>query len=350
MKTKSLTKKSRKLVSKRSPLSAAKRRRQGYPIHKRLLLHPLSLFGILCVGVLITGWTYRALADTVISSVVEATPLQTGAMITYPTDGSLLQTSPIDVSGSCPVNSYVELYLNGVFDGVAWCSSGDTFTIETSLFSGVNTLLVEDFNTTDQQGPATPSIGVTFNPPSAQTTPASSDTTTQASTTPDVTSATQTVLPLLLASDFHFQTFSQSKVFTWPLDLEGGTPPYTVHVVWGDGTSSILHFDTDPVFNLTHTYKSAGYYAVVAIAADSKNQQKVFQMAALVTNAHGTLPGVSTRPALPKQQLFSNISTVVSTQKWLFLAWPAYIVVFLMAVSFWLGERRQFSRPKPRKA
>ena len=349
MKNKTLTKKPKKLVSKRSQSSTAKRRRQGYPIHKRLLLHPLTLFGLLCVGVLITGWTYRALADTVISSVVEASPLLTGAMITSPTDGSVFQTSPIDVSGICPDNSYVELYLNGVFDGVAWCSDSNTFTVETSLFSGVNTLLAQDFNATDQQGPATPSIGVTYSPPTVQTTPASSDTTTLTTTTPAATSANQIVLPLLLASDFHFQTFSKTKVFTWPLDLEGGTPPYTVHVAWGDGTSSILHFDTDPVFNLTHTYKSAGYFAVVATATDSKNQQKVFQMAALVTNAKGTLPGVASTPALPKQQLFSNISTVISTQKWLFLAWPAYIVVFLMALSFWLGERRQYSRPKPRK-
>jgi len=325
-------------------------RRQNYPIHKRFLLHPITLFGLLCIGVLIAGWTYQVVADTVISSVIEAPNLQAGATIISPTDGANFTSSPITVAGTCPDNSYIKLDVNGVLSGISWCNPDNTFLIETSLFSGANTLVVQDYNETDLAGPTTPSIRVSFTPTEPVTTPVKPQAPTSSQTTSPASSSGQSVLPLIMGSDFQFKTFAANKTFTWKLDLEGGTPPYVVHVMWGDRQTSVLHFATDPVFTLVHSYKSAGYYAVIVSANDNTGQQKIFQLAALITNSAGVLPNVANSSNhSPKQSLLASLDANVSKQKWLLVAWPAYLTVLLMAVSFWLGENREYSSLKTRR-
>ena len=343
-------KKSRAGLSAKSTHKTNRRiRRQNYPIHKRLLLHPLTIFGLLCAGVLIAGWTYRVLADTVISSVIEAPALSEGATITSPNDGSRLTSSPINVLGTCPDSSYIKLYLNSVFDGVGWCGPDNTFSIQTSLFSGTNTLLAQDYNETDLQGPVTPSVQISYSPPAVATTPSNPKTASPSETSTRTSAPAQSALPLLISSDFQFKTFSANKAFDWELKLEGGTPPYLLRVQWGDGTTSILHFATDPVFTITHNYKLSGYFAVIIAATDSAGQLKTFQVAALITNSAGTIPGVSNSSNKPIQQsILVDLVANIKQQQWLLVAWPAYLTILLMTVSFWLGEKREYSSPKTR--
>jgi len=323
--------------------------RKNSPIHKRFLLHPITLFGLLCLGVFIGGWTIRTVADTVISSIVEAPALPVGAYITNPIDGAVYTTASITISGTCPDGAYVKLFINGVYDSVAWCTVDNAFSIDTSLFSGENTLLVSDYNNTNLQGPVTPSIQVIYNAPATVTAPTSSSSTATSSPTSSNSEASTspTVLPLLIGSDFHFQTFTKGSVFTWQINLDGGSPPYVVYISWGDGSASTLHLATDPIINLTHTYDGAGYYPIVVRATDSKGQQKISQLAALITNSAGVIPGTTTPTTTPtSQSLVTSVGNTINQQKWLLLAWPAYLIVVLMAISFWLGEKRRYTQLK----
>ncbi len=331
-------------------LAAAKRlKRRNYPVHKKILLHPISIFGLLCIGVFIAGWTFQVVADTVITSVIEAPPLQDGAIITSPNDGATFSTSPIIITGTCPNNSYVKLYQNSVFDGVAWCSPNNTFSIESSLFIGINVLLAQAYNETDLAGPITPSIRVTYNPPNNLVAPANSQVGKISKTTNSTLSTNHTPLPLLVGSDFHFKTFTVRNQFSWDIKLEGGTPPYELRIVWGDGQSSNIHFTTDPLFTIKHTFKTAGYYSIIIQASDSGNQQKSFQLAALITNSNGLIPGVTSPTNKPSQlSLLSDLESNIGHQKWLLVAWPAYLTVFLMTISFWLGEKQEFFHLKVR--
>ena len=354
MKNQIKTKRAKKPASHRKQINttrsvrhkkAAKRanRRRNYPIHKRFLLHPIILFGLLCIGTFMGFWTYKAIADTLISSVIEAPPLQSGAIILSPTDGTIFTTTPIYVTGTCPAVSYVKLYQNGVFDGVSWCSAEGTFSIESSLFSGTNVFIAKDFNKTDLEGPVTSGISVIYNPiiaagggsptiPPAQT---GDNNTSTKSSTESSSSASGTPQPVLITSDFNFKTFSTGQTFTWDIDIEGGTQPYTLNIAWGDGTNSVVSSKSDWNYTLRHTFKSAGYYKVVVISEDGAGQQRVIQLAAAIS--------------APKQPGFlSSINTafkpkatngLTSTEKWLLLSWPPYIIVVLMAASFWLGER-----------
>ncbi|MEJ0072547.1 MAG: hypothetical protein WDN27_00400 [Candidatus Saccharibacteria bacterium] len=338
-----------RIIKHRAAIIAKQARRSAYPFHKRLLLHPLSTFILLCAGVFMAGWTYQVIAATLISATVEAPALQAAATIDAPSDKAVLTSSAVDVSGSCPSLSYVVLTLNGAFNGVAWCSGSGTYRITTSLYPGNNTLTIQDYNQTDLQGPPTPSITVVYQPPAAKATETHGSAGTTAAPAPADTAAPTVAAPLLLTSDFHFQTFPSHQTFTWQLDLEGGTPPYTVTIDWGDSKTSKLSFPGDPVFSIQHRYAAAGYYPVVIKSVDNAGQTHVTQLAALITDSSGKAPflntassnggtgtaGTATNPGGAKR--------LANTTKWLLLAWPFYLVIGLMALSFWLGEKREFA-------
>ncbi len=135
--------------------------------HQRILLHPLSMFALLVVGVLMVGLTMRAAADDYsVQATVSAPPLAAGALISIPSNNQIFSNHPIDVSGSCPNDSYIKLSRNGMFSGVAICNNG-SFKITTDLFAGQNDLQAQDYTITDEPGPSTAVVRVTYQPPAS---------------------------------------------------------------------------------------------------------------------------------------------------------------------------------------
>jgi hypothetical protein len=313
------------------------------PIHKRLLLNPLSMLLILCVGVLVIGWTYKSLADSyVVTAQVDAPALEQGAVITYPSNGQTFTDQSLVVQGTCQVNSYVDLYDNSVFDGVAWCANDGSFSIQVSLFEGQNVFEAEAYNITNQQGPTTPTVTVSYAPLQTSSPPSatrSSSSSSKSSTTPSTSS-----LPLLLVSSFSFQTFFVNTPFNWPVSLQGGTSPFSVDISWGDGKSTTLTFRSDGKFTISHTYIKAGYYAVIVRATDNSNDHASLQLAALIETpgqAGFSVGSTNSLPPISRNQ--SPIQRILQTHNnWLLLAWPVYIVLVLMAISFWLGEKQEY--------
>jgi hypothetical protein len=293
------------------------------------------MFGALMVGVLLTGLSVRAIADQVhVTARIPAPPLTQAATITSPTDGQIIRTSPITVTGFCPDDSYINLYRNGMFSGAAVCVN-HTYGITTDLFEGRNTLLVQAFNVTDDAGPATPPIDVTYIPPASggstadqyiPTAPGSSD-----------QGAQQQIGPLLLWSDYRFSVFTTKEDFTWKISLQSGKPPFSVNVNWGDGSVTQLKITGHDEFEISHRYANPGYYPILVAASDSSGDTAHLQLIALIKlpGALGTIGSIISGRGDP-----STIS--VPDFHWLFVAWPIYTVIALMILSFWLGERREF--------
>jgi hypothetical protein len=357
--TKKVTKRVIKRVSRRDPkkVAALKRIRARQPWHRRLVLHPISVMVILCAGVLIVGWTYQTVADYYsLTATVAATPLTQGAVITSPVNNAIVRTSPITVSGTCPYPSYVKLYRNSTFSGVAWCLSNDTFSISSSLFVGQNDLRAQDYNITDQPGPATPSVTVNYAPPSVSVVPGPNNT---IKTTSPQASPPQP--PLFIASDFHYQTFTQGSTFSWSLQVDGGKAPYTLFIDWGDGQSSSLYFTTDPTFNISHTYSKPGYYVVTVTVTDSTGAKSVLQLAALIKSKSGSnvfAPVTTSKCASPGSGASCETTSGGSSfwplfsflPKSLLILWPAFVAVLLMLISFWLGERQEYAVLRRKRA
>jgi hypothetical protein len=320
--------------------------RRARPIHKRVLLHPVSILIILCAGVFIIGWTYRAIADSFnVTAEVLAAPLGSGAFITSPTDNSVSSSSPITASGLCPIGSYVKLYRNSIFSGVAVCSNTGTFQIETDLFVGENTLVAQDYNVTDQPGPVTPGISVKYIPPaSVPETGSNTSSTGSHSSSTSATSSCSSVPPLLITSDFSYHTFLVGGNFSWVMQLQGGEAPYTIHIYWGDGQTSTQGLKTASVLHITHKYKGQGYYSIKVQAKDACGAVRVIQLAALIKTpgSAGIITTNTSGSTTPPTQRNSFWTFFGNSQNWIWLAWLPFIVVLLMVLSFWLGERREY--------
>lgn len=302
---------------------------------KKLLMHPLSTFGMLIVGVLLAMLTFQALAfDFSVSAVVAAPALTDGAVITSPTNNKVLNSTPIIVSGTCPNTSYVKLSRNGAFSGVAICNNG-IFQISTDLFVGTNDLQAQDFNITDQAGPQTGVIHVTYQLPVAVRTQKSAPSTTASTPTPTATAST--AAPLLIQGDYHFNVATTSSAFSWQLQYQYAAPPVDTNIDWGDGSKTHMTVPNNDVFKIEHTYKDRGYYQITVKGTDSQERTVEMQLVALVKKPGDAATKGNILPIKPGGSSSSGLSKL----KWLLYAWPAYATVGVMIFSFWLGERRE---------
>ena len=132
------------------------------PVHKRVLLHPATVFLLLCVGVLVAGSTFHGQAISYdVSAKVSAPALKRPAVITSPAGQRHVTDPLVAVQGICPDNSYVSLYREGVFSGVAVCDNNN-FQIQATLALGANELRARVFNLTDDEGPVSPPATVYY--------------------------------------------------------------------------------------------------------------------------------------------------------------------------------------------
>ena len=301
--------------------------RKKRPVHKRILLHPITMLFVLVIGVFVFEWTYRVVADTLtITATVPAATLTSPAVITSPTDGFSFNTSNILVEGYCPDGSYINIYDNGGFSGTSMCTTGGTFQLELSLFLGTNDLVARAYNITNQPGPTSSGVTVTYTIAVSPTAP----------TTPPTT-----VLPLLLVSNFVYQTFVVNNTFSWRVQIQGGIPPITLTISWGDSKHTEVITNASGLLTIKHTFSQQGYYPVIIKATDANGNVHILQLAALIRNPNAANI-YSTNYLLPAPSVGGLTKFFESTKTWLWIAWPSLAIIALMITSFWLGERQEY--------
>jgi hypothetical protein len=259
-------------------------------------------------------------------------------LITSPADGTGFTSKPIDISGTCPSDSYISLYNDSVFTGSAWCIS-NVFNIQTDLSAGSNTLVAQDFNVADSPGPTSPAVNVTYTPPAPATPPSQSGAPVSKLASPSSTASDQ---PVRVSSDYHFQTFDTDSDFSWQVTTVGGTAPFTVHMDWGDTQTSTMTTKSR-AFDIKHTYTAAGYYPVKIKVTDAKGETGFLQIAALI-KLPGALGFLDSYNNQANQPAVTQLSLSAKLKKLLWVIWPVYVTTVLMAVSFWLGERQELER------
>ena len=283
-------------------------------LHKRLMLHPSTIFILLCSGMLLFTLTWKTSADDyTVNAVIPADVLSSPAIITSPTNGQHFGAKPIAVSGTCPYKSYIKLYRNDIFSGTTICNPDGTFGLLTDLAVGANNLQVHIYSVTDDEGPLSPSITVYYDRPlSVKTTPAAT--------------------PFGLSSDYKYRGYKPGENVSWTVVVKGGSGPYAFNAKWGDGTeANYVQMDAKDLV-IEHSYKKAGTYSVRINGADAKGETAFLQLTALVVNDKHLVPiaGATTPPSLMDK-----------LHNWLWLLWPSYLLLILMAISFWLGEREE---------
>lgn len=298
-------------------------KKMGYkrPLHRHISLHPATVFFLLCVGVFLVASTFQAVAaSTSISLKIHAPIPPAPAVISSPPDQSRFDKPDQTVSGTCPADSYIKLYNNGVFSGAAPCTDG-RFQLMITLVEGSNVLQAKVFNTTDDEGPTSPNVTVYYEP--VIITPPSG-----------IPSRVPTAKgePFRIVSDYRHRVYKSNQEVSLNIGLLGGLAPYAVAVDWGDGQISSYSRSNTSMYKATHTYAQNPrlYTYIVKIAASDINGKSAYLQ--LIAVVDGTVVAAApTAPAPPTKKSFA----------WLSYLWPAYLMFVMMVISFWLGEREE---------
>ena len=188
-------------------------------------------------------------------------PPTEAATITTPGNGSSYATSPITVSGICKADLLVQVYNNGVMVGSVVCASG-SFTLQVSLFAGVNELSSIMYDTLDQSGPVSNIVSVNY-------------TDTNFKAFGDL---------ITLTSSYGRRSATAGAPLNWPLQLTGGAGPYAFNVDWGDGTNAELKSQSlAGLVTINHAYKKAGIYQVNVKVADVNGVSAFLQVIAVAS-------------------------------------------------------------------
>jgi hypothetical protein len=231
----------------------------------------------------------------------------TGATITTPGGGASFSNSPITVSGICPDGLLVQIYDNNVMVGSVMCSGG-SFSLQVSLFAGLNDLSAIVYDDLEQAGPTSNVVTVTYNDLSLKA----------------------FGQQMTLTSSYGRRSAQAGSQITWPLQLNGGTGPYAFSIDWGDGGAAELKSQAlAGVINISHAYKKAGIYQVNIKVTDANGVTSFLQVIAV---SSGQVDAGSSTPGAP-----DTSKTGGTTVIWI----PALIALILLVPTYWLGRRSQ---------
>lgn len=229
------------------------------------------------------------------------------ATITTPGNGASFTTSPITVSGICTADLLVQIYNNGVMVGAVPCENG-SFSLQVSLFAGVNELSAIMYDSLEQPGPTSNIVTVNY-------------TNTQFSAFGDL---------VTLTSAYGRRSAPAGTQLSWPLQLSGGSGPYAFSIDWGDGTpSELMSQALAGVINIQHTYKQAGIYRLNVRVVDANGVTAFLQLIAV---SSGQVDAAAST---------DDAGTAASTGKNTVLWVPAAVALFLLFPTYWLGRRSQ---------
>jgi hypothetical protein len=252
-----------------------------------------------------------------LSGTVTSPPPSVAATIGTPTNGQVFTTLPITVQGICQSGLLIKLYINNVFVGAADCVN-NSYSITTALFNGTNILIVKDFDSLGQEGPDSSSITVQFN-------------------NPNVGSG----VGVTLTSTFAKLGVSPGTTLQWPVAISGGSPPYAVNIVWGDGKPADLMSEANATnFNINHIYDTAGVYTILAKATDTQGNVAYLQ---LVGVANGVVGQGSSNNKLNSPTAASNKGIKLNNST-IYVIFGIMFVAFVLA--FWLGSRHKLDTIK----
>ncbi len=239
--------------------------------------------------------------------------------IQAPPNGQTVSAVPISVLGNCQKDTLVKLFKNDIFAGAVLCDGSGAYKLSIDLLIGGNTLTAQSFNALDKGGPVSGKVAVTYNLPE-QT----------AGQAPGVLEPSKTPANQVLINTLNYHRGVRiGEELTWPLELVGGTPPYAVSVGWGDGKTDLISRGTGGRFDIRHRYAKPGNgyrgsHAIIVKATDTTGATGYIQLVIIV--------GGNADP-------LATASGVLNGK--LGIAWPLIIILALVVISFFLGERRE---------
>lgn len=288
--------------------------------HEHTSYLPLGVL-LLAVGLLLGVYTSYAASpgpeagSVGLTGIVPGKPPSVAPTIDSPKNGARFSTTPVTVSGTCPKNTLVEVFKNNIFAGSTPCLDAGTYSMEIDLLIGANDLIARVYDDLNQAGPDSNKPTVYYDALPAQAGP--------------LTSLDFGGAQMILNTDAVFRGVFPNQELNMPIDILGGTPPYAINIQWGDSSNKVVPRGNNQSFTVGHVYSKPGTYQI-AIQGSDANGRVAFLTVAAIVNGQGNVAANSTTP---------TVST--STLARLLTLWPLYASVVAIAISFWLGERRE---------
>lgn len=225
----------------------------------------------------------RVTADSLYVYARNPAPIpSTAAVITSPSDGTVVHNASLTISGTCPVVTprvIIAILDNGTELGSVACDSSNQFSIAISLNYGDHTLIARSYTITDDAGPDSTPVHVSHPDPGGGLVPVPITTTTE--TTVKVPGKYDGVTPLVLTNTRPFMVYGPSKDALWVGHVSGGLKPYKMTINWGDGhTETHVLADATEQY-LRHHYRQMQSYDVMIIVTDESGQRLVWHTAAV---------------------------------------------------------------------
>ena len=289
--------------------------------HEHTSYLPLALL-LAAVGFLLTVYTSYAASpgpeagSIGLNGTVPGKPPTVAATIDKPTNGQRFATSPITVSGTCPKGTLVEVFKNNIFAGSIPCQDDGTYSIDVDLLIGKNILVARVYDDLNQAGPDSNKVTVYYDALPSQAGP--------------LTSLDFGGAQLLLNTDAVFRGVFPNQTMRVPIEILGGTPPYAINVQWGDSSNKVVPRKNNLGFTIDHVYSRPGTYQMTIQGSDANGRVAFLTVAAIVNGQPSVAAGSSEE---------TGVSNTVLTR--LLTLWPLYTSVVAIAISFWLGERRE---------
>jgi hypothetical protein len=250
-----------------------------------------------------------------LTGVVPGKPPSVPPTISTPRSGQHFSTTPVHVTGTCPKFTLVEIFKNNIFAGSTPCSDDKTYSLDIDLLIGKNILMARVYDDLNQASPDSNKPTVYYDALAPQSGP--------------LTSLDFGGAQLLLNTDAVFRGVFPNQELAVPIDILGGTPPYAINAQWGDSSNKVVPRKNNLGFNITHIYSKPGTYQV-SIQGSDANGRVAFLTTAVIVNGQPAAATTDQGPA---------VSSSVVAQ--LLTLWPLYTSMVAIAVSFWLGERRE---------
>lgn len=225
------------------------------------------------VGLLLVLYLWQAVpvahaaSYDVNASVPFAAPTQP-AIFTTGLDGSTVTNAELVLTGTCQLlnpHTSVSIWRNGSVIGSAPCNG--TFSVSVILQQGANTLIARSASVSNNFGPDSSAITLTFalpltNPPVSPPQPG-----TPVMPTPQtINYGAATELSVVPSQPF--TAMSTDNEVAVDIIVSGGKGPYTVQINWGDGVQEIKVVDELGVHRFTHVYAKPGTYTVRGLIRD----------------------------------------------------------------------------------
>jgi hypothetical protein len=251
-----------------------------------------------------------------LTGTISSPPPSVAATIDIPLNGQVFTTLPIQVQGICQSGLLIKLYINGVFVGAAQCVNS-SYSITTALFNGINNLVVEDFDSLNQEGPPSNTVTVTFNNPNVGA-----------------------GVGITLTSNYAKLGVSPGSTMSWPIIVSGGDPPYAVSIDWGDGKPAQLLSEANPgTFNISHVYSNSGIYTILIKVTDTQGNLAYLQ---LVGVANGPAAQASSTTKLNSSSNSPTKSKISDKTLFILIA----LIIAALLSTFWLGSKHKLASIK----